>query len=222
MVSPNEGIPGLDKAARNAAGMVEYRTPVTLIIPESPRTGNGSLIVDVPNRGRPVTLGLYNSPRVRSIPVGSLDQGTGFLQNRGFSVAVVQWEMGEGPVFPSFDDGGRKLFVEGMGFVVIRDVAIFLRNAPAPGNPLAGAIERVHALGYSQTARFLKSFLVNGFNESDGKTAFDGLHIVSAAGGVMPLMAPAPAPARRRPRIHPATRTRNSAACTRSRSPTRT
>lgn len=194
VVSPTEGIPGLDKATRNAAGMVEYRTPVTLIIPESPKTGNGSLIIDVPNRGRPVSLGLYNSPRTRSIAVGSLDQGTGFLQNRGFSVAAVHWEMGEGPVFPSFDEGGRKLYVEGMGFVMIRDVAIFLRNAPAPGNPLAGAIERVHALGYSQTARVLKSFLANGFNEADGKTAFDGLHIVSAAGGVMPLMVTGPGP----------------------------
>lgn len=188
-VSPAEGIPGLDKAPRNAAGLVEYRTPVTLVIPESPRSGNGSLVIDVPNRGRPVSLGLYNSPRTRSIAVGSLDQGTGFLQNRGFSVAAVQWELGEGPVFPAFEEGGKKLYAEGMGFVMVRDVALFLRNAPAPANPLAGAIQRVHALGYSQTARFLKSFLTNGFNEADGQTAFDGLHIVSAAGGVMPLMA---------------------------------
>ncbi len=54
-------IPGLDKAPRNSAGLVEYRTPVTLILPESPRKGNGTLLVDVPNRGRAISHGLYNN-----------------------------------------------------------------------------------------------------------------------------------------------------------------
>jgi hypothetical protein len=195
VLSPRDGIPGLDKAARNAAGMVEYRAPVTLVIPESPRTGNGTLLVDVPNRGRAISHGLYNSPRTRPILVGSLDQGTGFLENRGYSIAVVQWELGEGPAFPSFTDGnGRLLYAEGVGFAAVRDVALFLRNAPAPGNPLAGAIRRAYAVGYSQTARFMKSFLIEGFNERDGKTVFDAMHIVNAAAGVIPLLATGPGP----------------------------
>jgi hypothetical protein len=194
-LSPSEAIPGLDKAPRNAAGMVEYRTPVTLIVPEAPRTGNGALLVDVPNRGRAISLGLYNSPRTRPILVGSLDQGTGFLQNRGFSIAVVQWELGEGPQLPAFTDArGTKLFAEGVGFAAVRDVAAFLRNAAAPGNPLAGKIERTYAVGYSQTARFMKSFLVNGFNEQRGKMVFDGVHIVNAAAGGMPLLDAGPGP----------------------------
>ncbi len=193
-LAPTEAIPGLDKAPRNASGLVEYRTPVTLIIPESPRAGNGNLLVDVPNRGRPIANGLYNSPRVRPIAVGSLDQGTGFLQNRGWSVAAVHWEQGEGPVFPAFDDGkGGKLYAEGVGFAAVRDVALFLRDARS-GNPLAGAIERTFAVGYSQTGRFLKSFLVNGFNEHDGRMVFDGLHITQAAAGLIPLLATGPGP----------------------------
>src|SRR5688572_20888162 len=48
-LSPTEPIPGLDKAPRNASGLVEYRTPVTLVVPASPRAGNGNLLVDVPN-----------------------------------------------------------------------------------------------------------------------------------------------------------------------------
>ena len=193
-LSPSEAIPGLDKAPRNAAGKVEYRTPVTLIVPESPRAGNGNLLVDVPNRGRPISLGLYNSPRGRPIAVGSLDQGTGFLQNRGWSVAAVHWEQGEGPVFPAFDDGkGGKLYAEGVGFAAVRDVTLFLRDARA-GNPLAGAIERTFAVGYSQTGRFLKSFLVNGFNEFDGRMVFDGLHITQGGAGLIPLLAAGPGP----------------------------
>ena len=195
VLSPAEAIPGLDKAARNAAGMVEYRTPVTLIIPEKPRSGNGALLIDVPNRGRPISHGLYNSPRSRPIAVGSLDQGTGFLQNRGYAVAVVQWELGEGPALPTFTDAsGRKLYAEGVGFAAVRDVALFLRNA-TQGNPLAGAIKHTYAVGYSQTARLLKSFLVNGFNQHGGKAVFDAMHIVNAAGGGMPLLDAGPGPA---------------------------
>ena len=193
-LSPAEPIPGLDKAPRNARGLVEYRTPVTLIIPEAPRTGNGNLLVDVPNRGRPITHGLYNSPRARPLAVGSLDQGNGFLQNRGWSVAVVQWEQGEGPVFPTFEDGkGGKLYAEGVGFAAVRDITLFLRDARA-GNPLTGAIERTYAVGYSQTGRFLKSFLLNGFNQLDDKMVFDGLHITQAGAGQLPLLDAGPGP----------------------------
>lgn len=139
-LSPSEPIPGLDKAPRNARGLVEYRTPVTLLIPESPRAGNGNLLIDVPNRGRPITHGLYNSPRARPLAIGSLDQGNGFLQNRGWSVAVVHWEQGEGPVFPIFsDDKGGKLYAEGVGFAAVRDITLFLRDARA-GNLLLSLI----------------------------------------------------------------------------------
>jgi len=193
-LSPTEGIPGLDQAPRNARGLVEYRTPVTLIIPESSRSGNGSLLVDVPNRGRPISHGLYNSPRARPLAIGSLDQGTGFLQNRGWSVAVVQWEQGEGPAFPMFDGSkGGKLYAEGVGFAAVRDVTLFLRDA-REGNPLAGAIKHTFAVGYSQTGRFLKSFLLNGFNQFDDRLVFDGLHITQAGAGQLPLLDAGPGP----------------------------
>ncbi len=192
-LDPSEKIPGLDKASRNAQGLVEYRTPITLLVPEK-GTGNGALLVDVPNRGRVLSHGMYNSPRARPIPIGSLDQGTGFVENRGFAIAVVHWELGEGPQFPIFESSGRTLYVEGVGFAAVRDVALFLRDATAPGNPLAGSIDRAYAVGYSQTARFLKSFLVNGFNEQSGRTAFDGLHIINAAAGGIPLLDAGPGP----------------------------
>lgn len=194
-LSPSEPIPGLDKAPRDTAGLVEYRAPVTLIVPESPRAGNGTLLVDVPNRGRAISHGLYNSPRARPVAVGSLDQGTGFLEERGYSIAVVQWEMGEGPTLPAFTDAARgRLYAEGVGFAAVRDVALFLREAKGPGNPLAGAIERAYVVGYSQTARFVKSFLLDGFNEAGGRMVFDGLHIVNAAAGVIPLLDTGPGP----------------------------
>jgi hypothetical protein len=63
-LSPSaEPIPDLDKAARNSRGMVEYATRTTLIMPVEALRGNGALLLDVPNRGRPISLSLFNSPR---------------------------------------------------------------------------------------------------------------------------------------------------------------
>ena len=195
VLSPREAIPDLDKVPRNGAGLVEYRTRVTLLMPESPRNGNGALVVELPNRGRAISHAFYNSPRSRPILPGSLDEGTGFLQNRGYSVVMVQWELGEGIELPAFtDERGVKRYVEGIGFLAARDTAMFLRYDTTPGNPLAGAIDRVLAVGYSQTGRYLKTFLANGFNERGGTMVFDGVHIVGAAAGILPLLASGPGP----------------------------
>jgi len=106
----------------------------------------------------------------------------------------VHWEQGEGPVFPIFsDDKGGKLYAEGVGFAAVRDITLFLRDARA-GNLLVAAIERTYAVGYSQTGRFLKSFLLNGFNQLDDKMVFDGLHITQAGAGQLPLLAAGPGP----------------------------
>ena len=71
----SESIPDLDKAARNSRGMVEYATRSTLIMPNEAVRGNGALLIDVPNRGRPISLSLFNSPRNVLVPLGSFDQG---------------------------------------------------------------------------------------------------------------------------------------------------
>src|SRR5690349_15736558 len=51
-LSPTESIPGLDKAARNERGKVEYASDIMLLMPADPAKSNGTLLVDVPNRGR--------------------------------------------------------------------------------------------------------------------------------------------------------------------------
>src|SRR6185369_6383518 len=59
-IGPDEAIPGLDKATRNARGRVEYAARVVLILPTDLARGNGSLLVDIPNRGRAYAMALYN------------------------------------------------------------------------------------------------------------------------------------------------------------------
>ena len=88
-LSPQEAIPGIDKAPRNERGRVDYAAKIILMMPEAPRGENGALLVDVPNRGQVWAEAIYNSPRdVRFLP-GTLEQGTGFLQDHGFAVAEV-------------------------------------------------------------------------------------------------------------------------------------
>jgi Alpha/beta hydrolase domain len=192
-LSPSEKIPDLDKAPRNARGMIEYATPFVVIMPKDPNRGNGALLIDVPNRGRAISLSLYNSPRDMPLLLGSLEAGTGFLQDRGFTVAMVRWELGQGITLPSFvDTEGKRRFVEGVGFAAVRDLGDFLRYAAADSqgkpNPLAGTINRSIAFGYSQTARFLKSMLLNGFNMAEGRRIFDGMHLQGGHAGLVPLL----------------------------------
>jgi len=193
-LDPAEPIPGLDKAPRNAAGKVEYRATFTLIAPTA--IGNGTLLLDVPNRGRPITHFMYNSPRGKPIPL-TLEPGTGFLQSEGYSVASVQWELGQGIEIPSFTDAeGKKRFVEGVGPAALRDFAEFLRYGESgQGNPLAGRIERVIAVGYSQTARLLKTMLLEGFDQTEGAPVFNGMHVHASASGLADVFATGPGPA---------------------------
>jgi hypothetical protein len=53
---PTEKIPDIDKAPKNANGLVEYSAKISLIFPKNPKSGNGVLLVDIPNRGRPYAL----------------------------------------------------------------------------------------------------------------------------------------------------------------------
>lgn len=192
-LAPQEPIPGLDKASRNARGRIDYSARIVLIMPGGTGRGNGTLLVDVPNRGSAYAQALYNSPRDEPLLAGTFEHGVGFLQDHGYSIAVVYWELGQGADLPSFVDAeGKKRYVEGAGFAIMRDAADFLAHAPADTagtpNPLKGNVNRVIAIGKSQTGRFLKTFLLNGFNMANGRRVFDGMHVFVSAAGLLPIL----------------------------------
>jgi hypothetical protein len=191
-LAADEAIPGLDRAPRNARGRVEYATPVTIIAPKAPG-GNGALLFDVANRGRAVAHGLYNSPREKFLALGSFEAGTGFLEDRGFTVVMAAWELGQQIELPSFtDQDGKTRYAEGVGIAAIRDIVDFLHHAAADEagnrNPLAGSINRTLAIGYSQTARLLKAMMIDGFNRAEGRRVFDGLHLQGGASGLATVL----------------------------------
>ena len=76
--------------------------------------------------------------------------------------------------------------VAGLGLAAIRDFASYLRYGPTGAtlreNPAAQ--ERIIGYGYSQSGRFLREFVRDGFNADErGKKVFDALMISSAGAG---------------------------------------
>jgi hypothetical protein len=69
--------------------------------------------------------------------------------------------------------------VAGLGLLAIRDSASFLRYGTAEaGNPCAGTIGHTFTHGVSQTGRFLREFLLRGFNvDEQHRRVFDGVFV---------------------------------------------
>src|SRR5262249_50822892 len=54
--------------------------------------GNRRLLLDLPNRGRKVALGMFNSTPRSNDPTSRDDFGNGFLMRHGYTVAWVGWQ----------------------------------------------------------------------------------------------------------------------------------
>jgi Alpha/beta hydrolase domain len=79
-------------APRNARGQVESWADFYLLRPVDPAAGNRRLLLDLPNRGRKIALGLFNSAVRVPDPHGPEDFGNGFLMRHGYTVAWVGWQ----------------------------------------------------------------------------------------------------------------------------------
>ncbi|MCI0683208.1 MAG: hypothetical protein L0Y71_13990 [Gemmataceae bacterium] len=80
--------------------------------------------------------------------------------------------------------------VQGTGFAAVRDLISFLRHDHGARNPFQGAdkkppFDRANAFGVSQSGRFLRHLLWQGFNEDEkDRIVFDGLIPHVAGGGL--------------------------------------
>src|SRR6266567_1515841 len=86
----NEPIADLGLAPRNAQGLVESSADFYLLRPTG--GGNRRLFLDVPNRGRKVALGMFNSTPRSNDPTTREDFGNGFLMRQGYTVAWTGWQ----------------------------------------------------------------------------------------------------------------------------------
>ena len=76
--------------------------------------------------------------------------------------------------------------VAGLGLAAVRDFASYLKHG-ASGATLReqpASLQRVLGFGYSQSGRFLREFVRDGFNaDEQGRQVFDGMMIASAGAG---------------------------------------
>ncbi|RVT99589.1 hypothetical protein EOD42_05790 [Rhodovarius crocodyli] len=106
----NAIIADIDRAPRNAQGRVEAVADVTILRPERP---NGTLVLEIPNRGRRLILTLLEetsaeqSARVQQ----AADMGRGFLLSQGYTLVWVGWQ---GDVTPAQGLGLRVPVVPGI------------------------------------------------------------------------------------------------------------
>jgi hypothetical protein len=92
--SKNAIIADIDKAPRDDKGRVEATADVVLLRPADPLRANGTLLVDIPNRGRKLAPELFDD----ALPGGSndaekaADAGIGFLYGQGYTLVWIGWQ----------------------------------------------------------------------------------------------------------------------------------
>ncbi len=90
----NAVITDLALAPRNADGKVEATADVVILRPTDPTHGNGTLLLDVPNRGRKLAPQLFDDsaqPGANNADKAE-DAGIGFLHRQGFTMVWVGWQ----------------------------------------------------------------------------------------------------------------------------------
>jgi hypothetical protein len=90
----NAVIADLAMAPRNAEGRVEATADVVILRPEELARGSGTLLLDVPNRGRKLAPQLFDdSPQPGASNLRTADDaGIGFLAGRGTTMVWVGWQ----------------------------------------------------------------------------------------------------------------------------------
>ncbi|WP_426959535.1 alpha/beta hydrolase domain-containing protein [Muricoccus radiodurans] len=90
----NAVIADLDRAPRNAQGRVEATADVIILRPADAARGNGTLLMEAPNRGNRIIGQLLNdAPRTGATRMeGAADAGNGWTFRQGYTLAWVGWQ----------------------------------------------------------------------------------------------------------------------------------
>ena len=272
----NRRITDIDLAPRNGKGLVEFSSDVLIMRPRDMTLGNGTAIIDVPNRGRMLALSVFNRGPLVLDPKTREELGDGLLMQKGFTIISLGWEWDEpalpgrlglqAPTIPGLnglvrsefvpdektkrfsladrdhipyraaseqaatdrlyvrtapgmprkeiprskwrfvENGGQVEYDEGcqpgliyevvyratgavpvgLGFAAVRDFAAFLKsgNSSLVGANGSHPVQRTIAFGLSQTGRFLRDFLYQGFNQDENQgMALDGVWAEVAGAG---------------------------------------
>jgi Alpha/beta hydrolase domain len=117
----NRVIVDLDKAPRNARGLVECETDFFVLRPADPSRTGGVLVYDVTNRGSKRIFQLLDdapgdNPAASNDPKTAHEAGLGFCLGRGYSLVWSGWDPGAptvnnglGARFPTAMENGRPI-----------------------------------------------------------------------------------------------------------------
>jgi Alpha/beta hydrolase domain len=89
----NRRIVDLDLAPVNEDGFVEFSADLLVLKPRDPAKGNGTALIDVPNRGRILSMAMFNRARSSLDPQTGDDLGDRFLMKQGFTIVSVGWQV---------------------------------------------------------------------------------------------------------------------------------
>lgn len=105
----NAVIVNIDKAPRNARGMVEFSAPFLILKPVDPAKGNHKIFYGVNNRGNHQSISYFNfgpGGAAGNNPMTAADLGDGFLMRLGYTIVDAGWEgdlvSGNGRLVPKF------------------------------------------------------------------------------------------------------------------------
>jgi Alpha/beta hydrolase domain len=105
----NTRIVDLERAPRDRDGQVRFKGSVSLLLPADATRGNGTLLLDVPNRGSRLSLTSFNLLRRDQALMDPLNPGDGFLFRRGYALATVGWQWDVEPSLGAWLDAPRAL-----------------------------------------------------------------------------------------------------------------
>ena len=140
----NAVIVNLDRAPRNARGLVEFSTTFYILKPVDMRRGNGKIFYGVNNRGNKLESGLrWHHVPASNDPLSAEDAGDGFLLRLGYTVVDAGWQgdvvEGNNRLFPQLPVATRP---DGGAIVAPVRVEFSDRSIPAEGTftqPLKGS-----------------------------------------------------------------------------------
>jgi hypothetical protein len=88
----NRMIRDLNLAVANANGLVEFSADVHILKPRDPSKGNGTILLEVPNRGGKAILNRFCFARASNDPTREEDFGDKWLLDEGYTLVWVGWQ----------------------------------------------------------------------------------------------------------------------------------
>jgi hypothetical protein len=88
----NRVVTDIEKAPRNAAGLVELTADLSILRPKEAERGNGVALIDVVNRGRRTVLTSFNRATASGDLTADAEFGDGLLLAQGYTIVWVGWE----------------------------------------------------------------------------------------------------------------------------------